>query len=166
MRTSHRKSKLHSQSEIVRRVQWTISYRPKVFPPYADTSGLGSRIRAARNNPFNSIRRKNEYRERRRRSGGGGLMSLGKAFGFYMAAVVALIAGAVIAGISKAVIVYFVVYFACGIFLNRTVLRNLITFHPVYNTLHNVFSTKVRALIFWPISYLVLIGKIAVVRAI
>ncbi|AOJ95402.1 hypothetical protein V6G44_003834 [Burkholderia multivorans] len=98
--------------------------------------------------------------------GGGGLMSLGKAFGFYMAAVVALIAGAVIAGISKAVIVYFVVYFACGIFLNRTVLRNLITFHPVYNTLHNVFSTKVRALIFWPISYLVLIGKIAVVRAI
>ncbi|MDS0857602.1 hypothetical protein NUV25_07780 [Burkholderia pseudomultivorans] len=98
--------------------------------------------------------------------GDGGLMSLGKAFGFYVGAVVALIAGAVIAALSKASIVYFVVYFACGIFLNRMVLRNLITFHPVYNTLHNVFSTKVRALLFWPISYLVLIGKIAVVRAI
>ncbi|PRG85485.1 hypothetical protein C6T66_16685, partial [Burkholderia multivorans] len=36
--------------------------------------------------------------------GGGGLMSLGKAFGFYMAAVVALIAGAVIAGIRETLI--------------------------------------------------------------
>lgn len=98
--------------------------------------------------------------------GSGGLMSLGKAFGFYVGAVVALVAGSLIAGATKAPIVYFVFYFACGIFLNRTVLRNLITFHPVYNTLQNVFSTKVRALIFWPISYLVLIGKIAVVRAI
>ena len=93
-------------------------------------------------------------------------MSLGKAFGFYAGAVVTLIAGALIASATKSPIVYLVVYFACGIFFNRTVLRNLITFHPVYNTLQNVFSTKVRALIFWPISYLVLIGKIAVVRAI
>ncbi|PTR03335.1 hypothetical protein C8K18_102445 [Paraburkholderia sp. GV068] len=98
--------------------------------------------------------------------GSSGLMSLGKAFAFYVGTVFALIAGALIAGATKAPVVYFVVYFACGIFLNRTVLRNLITFHPVYNTLQNVFSTKVRALIFWPISYLVLIGKIAVVRAI
>jgi hypothetical protein len=98
--------------------------------------------------------------------GSGGLMSLGKAFGYYAGAVAALIIGAIVASVSKAPIAYFIVYFACGIFLNRTVLRNLITFHPVYNTLQNVFSTKVRAVIFWPIYYLALIGKIAVVRAI
>ncbi len=93
-------------------------------------------------------------------------MSLGKAFGFYVGAILILIAGAAVAGATKMPILYFAVYFVCGIFLNRTVLRNLITFHPVYNTLQNVFSTKVRALLFWPISYLILIGKIAVVRAI
>jgi hypothetical protein len=98
--------------------------------------------------------------------GASGLMSLGKAFGLYIGAVLALIIGAIVAGTTKTPIVYFAVYFACGIFLNRMVIRNLITFHPVYNTLQNVFSTKVRALFFWPISYLVLIGKIAVVRAI
>jgi hypothetical protein len=95
-----------------------------------------------------------------------GLMSLGKAFMIYGCAIVALIVGAVAASAAKWPLLYFAVYFACGVFLNRTVLRNLITYHPVYNTLGNVFSTKVRALVFWPLSYLMLMTKIAVVRAI
>lgn len=81
--------------------------------------------------------------------GASGLMSLGKAFGFYVGAVLALIAGAPAVGATTLPIVYFAVYFACGIFLNHTVLRNLITFHPVYNTPHNVFSTKVSATDNW-----------------
>ncbi|MFP3637769.1 hypothetical protein [Paraburkholderia sp. SIMBA_054] len=98
--------------------------------------------------------------------GASGLMSLGKAFGYYAGAIAALIVGAIAASMTKMPLVYFFVYFGCGVFLNRTVLRNLITYHPVYNTLDNVYSTKIRALIFWPIAYLALLFKIAVVRAI
>jgi hypothetical protein len=44
-------------------------------------------------------------------------------------------------------------YFALGFFLNRIVLRGLIEWHPVYNTLDNVASGKLRMMLLWPVTY-------------
>jgi hypothetical protein len=44
-------------------------------------------------------------------------------------------------------------YLACGVVLNRIVLRGLIDWHPVYNTLGNVSKAKVHMLLSWPLAY-------------
>jgi hypothetical protein len=58
----------------------------------------------------------------------------------------------------------FFAYFVFGFIMNRLVLRGLIDWHPVYNTLENVSSGKLRSLIFWPISYPVLFFRLGVVK--
>jgi len=40
-----------------------------------------------------------------------------------------------------------------GAWLSRTVLRRLVEWHPVYNTLETVSNIKLRLLITWPITY-------------
>jgi len=55
-----------------------------------------------------------------------------------------------------------IAYVACGIYLNRTVLRRIIVWHPVYNTVENVFKGKLYMLFLWPISYPILLLKLAV----
>jgi len=72
----------------------------------------------------------------------------------------------VAASLAKWPLLFFIGYIGAGVFLNRTVLRNLIQWHPMYNTLDNVFKAKVIHVIFWPLTYFALILKIAVVRAI
>lgn len=55
-------------------------------------------------------------------------------------------------------------YLTAGIFLNRKVLRNLVGFHPIYDTLNNVANTKMSAIIAWPSFYVVIFIKIAITR--
>lgn len=55
-------------------------------------------------------------------------------------------------------------YFACGFVLNRVVLRGLVEWHPVYNTLSNVSRSKLQTFFLWPWSYPVLFFKLAVVK--
>lgn len=56
----------------------------------------------------------------------------------------------------------FVPYLVAGAFLNIAVFRNLIEWHPVWNTLDIVSGTKIKMLIFWPIAYPVLFLRLAV----
>lgn len=58
------------------------------------------------------------------------------------------------------------VYLVCGIYLNRGVLRKLIGWHPVYNTLENVYSTKMKLMLFWVITYPILFLKLWISRVI
>ena len=57
-----------------------------------------------------------------------------------------------------------VAYLGAGIFLNRTVLRSLIAWHPVYNTLQNVASAKFRQMLLWPFSYPALFIQLGVAK--
>lgn len=53
-------------------------------------------------------------------------------------------------------------YIAAGVYLNRGVLRKLIEWHPMYNTLDNVASTKLKFFFFWPITYLFLFIRLGI----
>ncbi|MDT3723015.1 hypothetical protein [Pseudomonas oryzihabitans] len=58
----------------------------------------------------------------------------------------------------------FFAYFVFGFIMNRKVLRSLIEWHPVHNTIENVSSNKLRALMFWPFFYLALFFKLGVIK--
>lgn len=60
--------------------------------------------------------------------------------------------------------VTFIAYFVLGFVLNRKCLRGLVDFHPMENTVSNVAGAKLKFLIFWPISYGVLLCMLAVDR--
>lgn len=49
-----------------------------------------------------------------------------------------------------------------GFALNRIVLRGLIEWHPVYNTLGNVSRAKLGMMLLWPIRYPVLFFQLLV----
>ena len=51
-------------------------------------------------------------------------------------------------------------YFALGVFLNRIVLRRLIDWHPSFNTLSNVATTKLRTAVFWIVQYPILFWQL------
>lgn len=53
-------------------------------------------------------------------------------------------------------------YLGLGFLLNRVVLRGLIEWHPMHNTLANVSSAKLGMLVFWPIRYAVLFFQLLV----
>ncbi len=59
-------------------------------------------------------------------------------------------------------VIAFVGYVVLGFLLNRIVLRGLIEWHPVYNTLENVSSAKLGMLTLWPIRYPALFFKLLV----
>jgi polyferredoxin len=54
------------------------------------------------------------------------------------------------------------IYIYCGIHLNRNVLRRLIEWHPMHNTLNNVASAKFKQAALWPISYLALFVQLGI----
>lgn len=93
-------------------------------------------------------------------------MTLSRAVGIYAAACVGcLIAAFLSVKVSWFPgVLYFVTYFLSGFVLNRVVLRQLIEWHPVYNTIDNVSRGKLTAFLFWPLSYAVLFFKLAVSR--
>lgn len=53
-------------------------------------------------------------------------------------------------------------YLAAGVYLNRKVLANLIEWHPMYNTLDNVTSDKLKFFALWPLMYPVLFMKLGI----
>jgi hypothetical protein len=57
-----------------------------------------------------------------------------------------------------------VCYFVSGFILNRVVLRGLVEWHPMYNTIDNVSSGKLNSLIFWPLVYPVLFFRLLVIK--
>ena len=54
------------------------------------------------------------------------------------------------------------IYLGCGIYLNRTVLRGLVEWHPVNGTINNVFQAKWNAVVAWPFIYFSLLFKLTV----
>ena len=55
-------------------------------------------------------------------------------------------------------------YLIPGVFLNRIVLKRVIEWHPMYDTIQNVSSTKLGLVLTWPWSYPILFYKIAIVK--
>lgn len=53
-------------------------------------------------------------------------------------------------------------YFGAGFYLNRCVLRKLIEWHPMYNTLYNVSSAKLKFFLFWPLMYFFLFIRLGI----
>ena len=57
-----------------------------------------------------------------------------------------------------------IIYIAGGVCLNRFVLRRIVVWHPIYNTVDNVYKGKLHMFAFWPVSYPILLIKLAVVK--
>lgn len=55
-------------------------------------------------------------------------------------------------------------YLAIGVALNRLVLRPLIEWHPMHNTLRNVANAKLGMILFWPLRYPILFFQLLVDR--
>jgi hypothetical protein len=53
-------------------------------------------------------------------------------------------------------------YPVAGVYLNRSVLRRLVEWHPMYNTLYNVTSAKIKFFLFWPISFFFLFVRLGI----
>jgi hypothetical protein len=93
-------------------------------------------------------------------------MTLGKGVGIYTMFLVGMV---VLVSLASALswfsgVIPFCTYFVFGYLMNRLVLRGLVEWHPVYNTLENVSRSKLRSLIFWPLSYPGLFFRLAVVK--
>jgi hypothetical protein len=91
-------------------------------------------------------------------------MTTGKGIGIYMLCWLALFC---LIGLAEGVksfpgIAVAAGYLAAGFVLNRVVLRGLIEWHPMYNTLSNVSTGKLKMLIFWPLTYPVLFFQLLV----
>jgi len=91
-------------------------------------------------------------------------MSIGRAATLYGAALLVLALGVALTIKVEAFTSTFlaVIYLGLGIALNRVVLRQLIEWHPVYNTLHNVASAKLGMVLLWPVRYAVLFFQLLV----
>lgn len=91
-------------------------------------------------------------------------MTTKKAFAIYAGCLVAMLVLIALAANIHAFpgSVAFVAYFIFGFLLNRIVLRGLIEWHPVYNTLENVSSAKLSMMGLWPIRYPGLFFKLLV----
>lgn len=55
-------------------------------------------------------------------------------------------------------------YIFAGIFLNRKVLRNLVTWHDYHNTIDNVSSAKLGYALVWPLRYFTLFVRLGIMR--
>ncbi|MGH6639667.1 MAG: hypothetical protein ACREBY_13835 [Polaromonas sp.] len=53
-------------------------------------------------------------------------------------------------------------YVGFGFVMTRYVMRDLIEFHPMYNTVANVFSAKIWMFLLWPIQMFILLFKLTV----
>ena len=53
-------------------------------------------------------------------------------------------------------------YLVIGVALNRLVLRRLIEWHPMHNTIGEVANAKLSSVLFWPLSYLFLFCSLAI----
>lgn len=56
----------------------------------------------------------------------------------------------------------FFFYMGAGFYLSRAVLRKIIEWHPMYNTLYNVTSDKLKFFFLWPTMYLFLFIRLGI----
>lgn len=56
----------------------------------------------------------------------------------------------------------FLLYFGVGFYLSRAVLSRIIEWHPMYNTLYNVTTAKLKFFFFWPVTYLFLFMRLGI----
>jgi len=56
----------------------------------------------------------------------------------------------------------FIFYLGAGFYLSHAVLRNIIEWHPVYSTLYNVTSEKLKFFLLWPITYFFLFIRLGI----
>lgn len=84
-------------------------------------------------------------------------ISLRKSLMIYTVLLIGLI---ILAALAPTLAVIF--YFLSGFILNRVVLRRLIEWHPIYNTLHNVSSAKLRTFLLWPLAYISLFFRLII----
>ena len=90
-------------------------------------------------------------------------MTIGRAIVLFGAALLILVlAVAVTIKFPDVATILAIVYLALGILLNRVVLRQLIEWHPVYDTLRNVASAKLGMIFLWPLRYPVLFFQLLV----
>jgi len=91
-------------------------------------------------------------------------MTTGKAIGIYAGCLATLFALISLAATFKSFpgVLAVVAYLTLGFLLNRIVLRGLIEWHPVYNTLKNVSSAKLGMMLLWPLRYPVLFFQLLV----
>ncbi len=92
---------------------------------------------------------------------GGEPMDLGMAWVIYLAAMLLWLAGMAIPKVPLGSIVYLVAAFV----MTRYVMRNLIEFHPLHDTVSNVFTAKIGMFLMWPVSMLILLFKLTVNRS-
>lgn len=85
-------------------------------------------------------------------------MDLGMAWMIYIAALLLWI-GTLILPVGPA---FLPIYLVSGFVMTRYVMRGLIEFHPVHNTIANVFSAKLWMFLLWPIQMVVLLFKLTV----
>ena len=93
-------------------------------------------------------------------------MTIGKGWLFYFVALIVFILVCSIgrAATLGAVVIDVILYFVIGFVMNRMVLRGLIEWHPVYNTIENVSKGKLGMLLVWPVRYPILFFKLLVVK--
>jgi len=53
-------------------------------------------------------------------------------------------------------------YLACGLLLCRTILRRLVVWHPIYDTVDVVAATKLRFFFLWPITFGLLLTQLVI----
>lgn len=56
----------------------------------------------------------------------------------------------------------FLFYIGSGIYLNRAVLRRIVEWHPMHNTLYNVTQEKLKFLLLWPVMYIPLFVRLGI----
>ncbi len=91
-------------------------------------------------------------------------MPLAKAWGYYFICLAACLVCGFIFWEIRNIVLIVIPYIASGIILNHLVFRNLVKFHPIYATLTNIANTKLSAAVTWPIFYVMMFIKIAIVK--
>ena len=96
---------------------------------------------------------------------GSGFMGLGKAWMIYLGAMLLWMGSLRMASGTVTGWITVLLYLASSLVMTRYVMRNLVEFHPVHNTIGNVFSAKIWMFLLWPYHMLVLLFKLTVNRS-
>lgn len=91
-------------------------------------------------------------------------VTLSKATMIYGMSVVGFIIAVVISAMSNSLWLFLLAYIGIGIFLSRKIINGMLSWHPVWATIDNIFSYKVKMIALWPITYPFLFAKIAVIK--
>jgi len=93
-------------------------------------------------------------------------ISIAAAAMFYLGGVTALTSVIALSFAGSWMPIWFMplMYVVIGCVLNRVVLRRLVEFHPLYNTLGVVAKTKLVYVVFWPLAYAYLLVMVIIDR--